>query len=145
MLQIYDRVIPNQSESTLWVLTLGALLAIAFDGALRIARAALMDNTGRKIELSVQDRLMQRLLGMRAAPGERQPSQVFGAMRDFGSVREFFTASTIARPSAMVRVRGFSQYTSFPAWQAFTVCSACQWSGVVINTASTSLRSSSLR
>lgn len=94
-LQIYDRVIPNQSESTLWVLTLGALLAIAFDGALRIARAALMDNTGRKIELSVQDRLMQRLLGMRAAPGERQPSQVFGAMRDFGSVREFFTASTI--------------------------------------------------
>jgi ATP-binding cassette subfamily C protein LapB len=94
-LQIYDRVIPNQSESTLWVLTLGALLAIAFDAALRIARAALMDNTGRKIELSVQERLMQRLLGMRAAPGERQPSQVFAAMRDFGSVREFFTASTI--------------------------------------------------
>jgi len=83
-LQIYDRVIPNQSESTLWVLTLGALLAIAFDAALRIARAALMDNTGRKIELSVQERLMQRLLGMRAAPGERQPSQVFAAMRDFG-------------------------------------------------------------
>jgi ATP-binding cassette, subfamily C, bacterial LapB len=94
-LQIYDRVIPNQSEPTLWVLTLGALLAVIFDGALRIARAALMDNTGRKIELAVQDRLMQRLLGMRAAPGERQPSQVFGAMRDFGSVREFFTASTI--------------------------------------------------
>lgn len=94
-LQIYDRVIPNQSEPTLWVLTLGALLAIAFDGALRIARAALMDTTGRKIELAVQDRLMHRLLGMRAAPGERQPSQVFAAMRDFGSVREFFTASTI--------------------------------------------------
>ena len=32
-LQIYDRVIPNQSEPTLWVLTLGALLAIAFDAA----------------------------------------------------------------------------------------------------------------
>jgi ATP-binding cassette subfamily C protein LapB len=94
-LQIYDRVIPNQSEPTLWVLTLGALLAVTMDGALRIARASLMDMTGRKIELSVQDRLMARLLGMRAAPGDRQPSQVFGAMRDFGSVREFFTASTI--------------------------------------------------
>ena len=94
-LQIYDRVIPNHSEPTLWVLTLGALLAIVMDGALRIARASLMDMTGRKIELSVQDRLMARLLGMRAAPGDRQPSQVFGAMRDFGSVREFFTASTI--------------------------------------------------
>jgi ATP-binding cassette, subfamily C, bacterial LapB len=94
-LQIYDRVIPNQSEPTLWVLTLGALLAIVMDGALRIARASLMDMTGRKIELTVQDRLMTRLLGMRAAPGDRQPSQIFAAMRDFGSVREFFTASTI--------------------------------------------------
>jgi ATP-binding cassette subfamily C protein LapB len=94
-LQIYDRVIPNQSEPTLWVLTLGALLAIAFDGALRIARAALMDTTGRKIELAVQERLMHRLLGMKASPQERRPSQIFAAMRDFGSVREFFTASTI--------------------------------------------------
>lgn len=94
-MQIYDRVIPNQSESTLWVLTLGALLAIGFDAALRVARAALMDTSGRKIELAVQDRLMQRLLGMKAAPGERRPSQIFAAMRDFGSVREFFTASTI--------------------------------------------------
>lgn len=94
-MQIYDRVIPNQSEPTLWVLTLGALLAIMMDGALRVARAALMDTSGRRIELAVQDRLMQRLLGMRAAPGERRPSQVFAAMREFGSVREFFTASTI--------------------------------------------------
>lgn len=94
-MQIYDRVIPNQSEPTLWVLTLGALLAITFDAALRIARSALMDTTGRQIELAVQDRLMQRLLGMKLAPAERRPSQIFAAMRDFGSVREFFTASTI--------------------------------------------------
>ncbi len=94
-LQIYDRVIPHQSEPTLWVLSLGAFLAIAMDAALRIARSALMDMTGKQIELDVQDRLMQRLLGMKAAPGERKPSTIFAAMRDFGSVREFFTASTI--------------------------------------------------
>lgn len=94
-MQIYDRVIPNKSEATLWVLTIGAILAIGFDAALRIARGALMDNTGRKIELAVQERLMQRLLGMKAVPHERRPSQIFAAMRDFSSVREFFTASTI--------------------------------------------------
>lgn len=94
-LQIYDRVIPHQSEPTLWVLSLGAFLAIAMDSALRIARSALMDATGKRIELDVQARLMQRLLGMRATPSERKPSALFAAMRDFGSVREFFTASTI--------------------------------------------------
>lgn len=94
-LQIYDRVIPHQSEPTLWVLTLGALVAIALDAALRVARSTLMDLTGRRIEMDVQTRLMERILGMKAAPGERKPSAIFNALRDFGSVREFFTASTI--------------------------------------------------
>ena len=94
-LQIYDRVIPNKSEPTLWVLTLGALLAVALDAALRIARSSLMDMTGKRIELAVQDSLMRRILGMKAAPSERRPSEIFSAVRDFGSVREFFTAGTI--------------------------------------------------
>ncbi len=94
-LQVYDRVIPHQSQATLWVLALGALLAVVLEGALKMARSGLMDVTGRRIELKVQARLMDRLLGMKAAPGERTPSQIFTSMREFSSVREFFTASTI--------------------------------------------------
>lgn len=94
-LQVYDRVIPHQSQPTLWVLALGAVLAIVLEALLKAARSGLMDMTGRRIELVVQDRLMARLLGMKANPHERRPSQTFNAMREFGSVREFFTASTI--------------------------------------------------
>jgi ATP-binding cassette, subfamily C, bacterial LapB len=94
-LQVYDRVIPHQSEATLWVLAIGCFLAIILEGVLKLARSGLMDVAGRKLELSVQDRLMARLLHLRMAPGERKPSQLFSAMREFGSVREFFTASTI--------------------------------------------------
>ena len=94
-LQIYDRVIPYQSEPTLWVLAFGAILAIMLEGMLKFARSCLMDLTGKRIELTVQGALMDRLLGMKAAPGTRSPSQLFSAMREFGSVREFFTATTI--------------------------------------------------
>lgn len=94
-LQVFDRVIPHQSEPTLWVLAIGAVLAIVLEGILKLARSSLMDASGRRIELSVQARLMDRLLHMKAAPGARKPSQLFAAMRDFGSVREFFSASTI--------------------------------------------------
>lgn len=94
-LQVYDRVIPYKSEPTLWVLALGAILAILFEGMLKFARASLMDMTGKRIEMSVQTRLMQRLLGMKADPGKRSPSSQFSAMREFGSVREFFTATAI--------------------------------------------------
>ena len=94
-LQVYDRVIPYQSEPTLWVLALGACLAILLEGMLKFARSGLMDVTGKRIEHDVQAGLMAKLLGMKAAPGDRSPSQTFAAMRDFGSVREFFTATTI--------------------------------------------------
>ncbi|MEL6508801.1 MAG: ATP-binding cassette domain-containing protein [Pseudomonadota bacterium] len=94
-LQVYDRVIPHQSTATLWVLALGAVLAISFETLIKIARSRLMDGAGRSIELSVQTRLMQRLLGRAPTAAQSSPSETFSAMREFGSVREFFTASTI--------------------------------------------------
>ena len=38
---------------------------------------------------------MDRLLGMRLDLMQRSPSQLFSAMREFGSIREFFTASAV--------------------------------------------------
>jgi ATP-binding cassette subfamily C protein LapB len=94
-LQVYDRVIPHQSEATLWVLAAGACLALLMEAFIKIARARLMDGAGRQIELSVLEMLMERVLGMRSDLRGNSPSMTFSAMREFGSVREFFTASTI--------------------------------------------------
>jgi len=94
-LQVYDRVIPHQSEATLWVLAAGAALALLMEAFIKIARARLMDGAGRQIELSVLHILMNRILGMRSDTKGQAPNQVFSAMREFSSVREFFTASTI--------------------------------------------------
>nr|WP_306153109.1 ATP-binding cassette domain-containing protein [Roseovarius sp. MMSF_3281] len=94
-LQVYDRVIPHQSEATLWVLAAGAGLALMMEAFLKIARSRLMDGAGRQIELNVQGLLMNRVLGMRSEQAGRAPSQLFSSMREFGSVREFFTASAI--------------------------------------------------
>ncbi|MDP5346052.1 MAG: hypothetical protein NWS99_07930 [Paracoccaceae bacterium] len=38
-MQVYDRVIPYQSEPTLWVLAIGALLAVGLEAGLKIARS----------------------------------------------------------------------------------------------------------
>ncbi len=71
-------------------------LAICLEGALKLARARLTDAAGREIELSVQKNLMQRIVGMRSDRKPLPPSGLFAAMREFGSVREFFTSSTLA-------------------------------------------------
>ena len=54
-------------------------------------------------------------------------------------------ASARMRPCAMHSPIGFSQATSLPAWIAARAMGTCQWSGVVIITASTSLRASTSR
>lgn len=94
-LQVYDRVIPHQSTPTLWMLALGAMFAILMEAGIKIARARLMDGAGRAIELNVQKLLLNRLLGMRSDKRPTSPSGLFAAMREFSSVREFFTASSI--------------------------------------------------
>lgn len=95
-LQVYDRVIPHQSQPTMWVLTCGVLLAIGLEAMLKLARARLTDAAGREIELSVQKNLMARLMGMRSDRKPLPPSGLFSAMREFGSVREFFTSATLS-------------------------------------------------
>ncbi|MBB5722212.1 ATP-binding cassette subfamily C protein LapB [Loktanella ponticola] len=94
-LQVYDRVIPHQSTATLWVLAIGAGCAMLLEAFLRIARARLMDGAGRKVELRIQTLLMDKLLGMQAGQKGQTPSGTFAAVREFSSIREFFTASTI--------------------------------------------------
>ncbi|MCJ7873128.1 ATP-binding cassette domain-containing protein [Phaeobacter sp. J2-8] len=94
-LQVYDRVIPHQSEATLWVLAAGAGFALLLEAALKLARARLIDGAGRQIELNVQTLLMNRILGMRSDMPGRSPSSLFASMREFSSVREFFTASSV--------------------------------------------------
>ena len=94
-LQVYDRVIPHQSIATLWVLAIGAGLAMLLEAFLRIARARLMDGAGRRIELQIQELLMDKLLGMQSGLKGQTPSATFAAVREFSAIREFFTASTI--------------------------------------------------
>ncbi|TNJ40511.1 ATP-binding cassette domain-containing protein [Phaeobacter sp. B1627] len=95
-LQVYDRVVPHQSQATLWVLALGALMAIGMEGMLKLARARITDASGRQIDLAVQHKLMRRVIGLRMDQSPLPPSGLFAAMRDFSSVREFFTSSTLS-------------------------------------------------
>ncbi|GAB7259727.1 hypothetical protein DZS_36750 [Dickeya ananatis] len=48
VMQVYDRVIPNQTTATLWVLASGLGIALVFDLILRILRSVCLDIAGKK-------------------------------------------------------------------------------------------------
>ena len=94
-LQVYDRVIPGQSEATLWVLVGGAAIAILFESFIRVARSRLIDETGKESELQITQELFTRFLGMRMEKRPAPPGALVHMVREFTGVREFFTTASI--------------------------------------------------
>lgn len=125
-LQVYDRVIPNASYQTLWVLAVGALIAIVFEVSLRISRARIIDDLGRQVELQASAELMTRLQGMRLSAREMGPATLGALLRDFASVREFFTASAVGSaadiPFTFIFLTLIYLIAGPIVWVVFTAC-----------------------
>jgi ATP-binding cassette subfamily C protein LapB len=94
-MNVYDRVIPNKAISTLWVLALGVALALSFDFFLRIARAQLIDEIGRKLDAKFSQKLFEKVMNLPMA--ERQGSTGAFARRvsEYEGVRDFFASTTV--------------------------------------------------
>ena len=94
-MNVYDRVIPNKAVSTLWVLGLGVVIALAFDFTLRIARSRLIDEVGRKLDAKLSQKLFEKVMNLPMA--ERQGSTGAFARRvsEFEMVRDFFASTTV--------------------------------------------------
>jgi ATP-binding cassette subfamily C protein LapB len=63
VMNVYDRVVPNQATATLWVLAIGISIAFVFDFVLKILRGICLDLAGKKTDLVVSSALFERLLG----------------------------------------------------------------------------------
>jgi ATP-binding cassette subfamily C protein LapB len=94
-MNVYDRVVPNAAFETLWVLTIGVLVALIADLGLRIARGYFLDYAARRIDISLSASILEKTLGMRL---EHKPASVgsFAAnLRSFEFLRDFTTSATL--------------------------------------------------
>ncbi len=95
IMNVYDRVIPNNAIETGWVLGIGALTVFLFDFVMRTLRGYFIDLSGRRIDVVVSRRIYDQLLNIKLA-GRPPSSGMFASMlRDFDSVRDFLTSATM--------------------------------------------------
>lgn len=92
---VYDRVVPNRAEETLWVLAVGVFLVLAFDTVLRIVRAYILDTAGKRIDVTLSAKIMERVLGMRMADRPASVGSFAANLRAFESVRDFVASASI--------------------------------------------------
>lgn len=95
VMNVYDKVIPNESIPTLWALVGGVGIALFFDFLLRLLRANMVDNSGERVDLAVSANLFQRAMDVRMADRHFNAGQISNRVREFDSVRDFFSSSMI--------------------------------------------------
>ncbi|NBI13043.1 type I secretion system permease/ATPase [[Haemophilus] felis] len=95
VMNVYDRVIPNKSYDTLWVLSIGVVLAISFEFVAKLIRSHLTDIAGKKADLIISSALFRRVMSLRLVDKPVSSGSYANNLRDFESVREFMTSASL--------------------------------------------------
>lgn len=94
-MQVYDRVVPAQSEPTLYVLFAGVLLSIGLGWAMRSARMHIMDVVGKRADLRISDRVFGHALRVRQTARPRSTGTFISQIRELEPVRDMLTSTTV--------------------------------------------------
>ena len=94
-MQVYDRVIPTRSEYTLVILSLGVLLSILIELAMKFARSHLMDYVVVGVDNRLSREVFQRFLQLRVDQIPASVGSLAGQLRGYEQVRSFYTATTL--------------------------------------------------
>jgi ATP-binding cassette subfamily C protein LapB len=94
-MQVYDRVVPTKGYSTLWVLTIGALLAIVLEFTLKQVRAFMTDRASKAIDQELSSVFFDKALDIRMDARPNTVGTFASQIRQFESVRNFLTSSAL--------------------------------------------------
>ncbi len=128
-MNVYDRIVPNKSVETLWMMGFGVALIIIGDFILRTVRGYFLDWASQRVDVKLSSRIMEQVLGVRM---EKRPTSVgsFASnLRSFETVRDFITSATITTfidiPFALI-------FIAVMAWIAWPMIIPVVFGGIIM-------------
>lgn len=94
-MQVYDRVVPGQSMSTLHVLFGGVMVAVVFGFLMKVSRSRITDGAARSADLRVSDKVFGHALRVRNTSRPRATGTFIAQIRELEHVREIMASTTI--------------------------------------------------
>ena len=95
VMNVYDRVVPNSAIETLWALAIGIIVLYLFDFTLKILRSYFIEVAGKKSDIQLSSLVLQRILGAKYSEHPQSVGAFVSHLREFETVRNFITSSTI--------------------------------------------------
>ncbi len=100
IMNVYDRIVPNNAFESLWVLAIGMFIASGLDFFLRIARIRFVDIAGRNADVQLQNIFMHSLMQVRLdflymSKETGNVGALIARVRELEYVRNFLGSRTI--------------------------------------------------
>lgn len=94
IMTVYDRVLPNNAFDSLLALTIGVAIVLIFDFMLKLLRSYFTDIAGSELDKVVSDKIFKKITS-HDSKVVGSPVQVSTAVREFESVRDFFSSASL--------------------------------------------------
>lgn len=95
VMNVYDRVVPNQAFETLWVLASGIIIILLFDLSTKFMRHSFIDRSAAQLDSVLSKQLFERIIATRMDHVSGSIGGMASQLKDFDSIKQFFTASTM--------------------------------------------------
>jgi ATP-binding cassette, subfamily C, bacterial LapB len=92
---VYDRILPSAATESLFALTIGVGVALVFDLILKTLRAGFIDHAGKRADLDMGQRLFDHVIETEMGARKGSVGAVSATLREFESLRDFFTSATM--------------------------------------------------
>ena len=96
VMNVYDRIVPNNAIESLWVLAIGVSVVYMFDIILKYLRSYFLEVAGKKSDVLMSAKLFEQTLGLTMENRGGSIGAFANTLREFDSIRHFFTSGTIA-------------------------------------------------
>lgn len=95
VMNVYDRVVPNNAFDTLWVLAIGAVIVYLFDFLLRTLRSYFIDIAGKKSDILISATIFSKVNNITMASRPKSIGAFAKNLQEFESIRDFITSASI--------------------------------------------------
>ena len=96
IMTVSDRVVPNNALETLWVLATGVMIVFLFDFLLKSLRGYFIDAAGKRADVLLASRIFEQVMDMKMSARPGSAGAFANNLREFETLRDFFTSATLA-------------------------------------------------
>ena len=95
VMNVYDRVVPNDATDTLWMLAIGVFIAFSFDFVLRLLRTHFIDHAARNIDTRLSAKMFAHLMDLKSDTRPGSVGHLVNTVQAFEAFREFITSASV--------------------------------------------------